>query len=245
MAEERIRVDLHAHTRYSIDGMTSPARLVERAAQAGLHRIAVTDHGEIEGALRARELDPGLVIVGEEIRPRCGTELIGLFLRERIPDGLAIEETAERIRAQGGVVYAPHPYAYARGGAWRAARSLALADVAEAFNSRAFLPGWNRAALAEAARRGLPAAAGSDAHFPWEIGRAWTELPPFADAQGLLAALRHAHPAGLRVGNPGLHVASLSLHLARAAARRLTGVPGPAHLLPEDAGRRPVAERGI
>ena len=77
-----MRVDLHSHTRYSLDATTTPQQLVQRAREAGLDRIAVTDHGEIEGALRARELDPALVIVGEEIRCRCGVELIGLFLTE-------------------------------------------------------------------------------------------------------------------------------------------------------------------
>ncbi|HET7228574.1 MAG TPA: PHP-associated domain-containing protein [Longimicrobium sp.] len=218
----RVRVDLHAHTWYSPDSVMRPETLVERAAAMGIGRIAVTDHGEIEGALRAWEADPARVIVGEEIRARCGTELIGLFLRERIPYGLALEETAERIRAQGGVVYAPHPYAYGTRGAWRAARSLPLADVAEVFNSRAFLPLWNRAAAAEVARRALPAAAGSDSHFPWEIGRAYTLLPSFATAPELRAALAHAQPVGVRAGSPLLHVASLSLHGARVAVSALT-----------------------
>jgi hypothetical protein len=220
--KDRLRVDLHSHTWFSPDSLMRPEALVERAAEAGLDRIAVTDHGEIEGALRAREMAPGLVIVGEEIRSACATELIGLFLRERIPDGLPLEETAERIRAQGGVVYAPHPYAYGTRGAWRAARSLPLADVAEVFNSRAFLPYWNRAARAESARRGLAAAAGSDAHFPWEIGRAYTGLPPFSTADELRAALASAAPVGVRLGSPFLHVACVTLHAVRTSAARLS-----------------------
>src|SRR5690606_18231825 len=109
-----LRIDLHAHTRFSPDATMSPRELVDRALDAGLDRIAVTDHGEIEGALEARAYAPAHVIVGEEIRCEGRTELIGLFLTERIPQGLPIEETVERIRAQGGLVYAPHPYAYAR-----------------------------------------------------------------------------------------------------------------------------------
>ena len=98
----KIRVDLHAHTRRSPDAILEPAELVQRARDSGLHRMAVTDHGEIA---------PDLVIVGEEIRCRGYTELIGLFLSERIPMGLPIEEVAERIRDQDGIVYAPHPFA--------------------------------------------------------------------------------------------------------------------------------------
>ena len=67
---QTIRVDLHTHTRQSPDASLRPAELVRRARDAGLNRIAVTDHGEIDGALEARELAPDLVIVGEEIRCR-------------------------------------------------------------------------------------------------------------------------------------------------------------------------------
>src|SRR5690606_14345848 len=75
-----LRVDLHAHTRFSPDAAMSPRELVDRALDAGVDRIAVTDHGEIEGALEARAYAPAHVIVGEEIRCEGKTELIGLFL---------------------------------------------------------------------------------------------------------------------------------------------------------------------
>lgn len=215
------RVDLHSHTSVSADGITPPGRVARRAAAAGLHRIAVTDHGQIRGALRAREAEGGeRVIVGEEIGCACGTELIGLYLAERIPQGLPMEEAAARVRGQGGIVYAPHPFAYRGRAEWHAARVLAQADVVEVFNSRAFLSAWNRRAARAAAERGLPAAAGSDAHFPWEIGRAWTELPPFDDAAGLLRALAFAVPVARRTATPLVHVVSLSLGMARRALAR-------------------------
>jgi predicted metal-dependent phosphoesterase TrpH len=167
-----LRVDLHAHSNHSPDAATPPAELVARARDAGLHRIAVTDHGVIDGALEAQAVDPAHVIVGEEIRCRCRTELIGLFLRERIPMRLPLEEVVERIRDQGGVIYAPHPYAYAWRPWTRAADAISVADMLEGFNARAFLPVWNSAAQRAARDRRVPLGAGSDAHFGWEIGRA-------------------------------------------------------------------------
>jgi len=213
-----LRVDLHSHTCHSQDGHTAPGRLVERARAVGLDRIAVTDHGTIEGALRARDLAPELVIVGEEIRCRCRTELIGLFLREAIPQRLPLDETARRIRDQGGVVYAPHPYAYARRPLSRAGRAMEVADVVEAINARAFLPLWNRAAQRAARSRGIPVAAGSDAHFAFEIGRAYAEMPAFGDAAGFLEALPRARPVWRAVSGPGLHVASFGLRCTRLLA---------------------------
>ncbi len=58
MSWDRIHVDLHTHTSFSCDSVLPPAVLVEQAAAAGLERVAVTDHNEIEGALEARALDP-------------------------------------------------------------------------------------------------------------------------------------------------------------------------------------------
>jgi hypothetical protein len=214
------QVDLHAHTCRSFDGWTRPRDLVRRAAAAGLDRVAVTDHGTLRGALEAREHDPGRVIVGEEIRCREAVDLIGLFLSVHVPDGLPASETAQRIREQGGVVYVPHPFAYLRGSRAKAALVVPLADVIEAFNARAFLPAWNRAAAAAALERGVPAAASSDAHFPWEIGRARTLLPPFSDAAGFRAALGQARPGLRQTTTPLIQGASFALRAWRAAFRR-------------------------
>lgn len=215
MTPSRIRLDLHAHTRRSPDAWTAPAELVRRAAAAGLDRIAVTDHGRLDGAREAAALDRARVIVGLEVRCREGVDLIGLFVSAEIPDRLPAARAAAAIRDQGGVVYAPHPFAYLTRAAERAALVLAVADVVETFNTRAFLPRWNRRAMAAAAAAGLPGFASSDAHFPWEIGRAWTEVPPFQDAASFRSAARDARPFGHRVGSPLLHAGSMALSLAR------------------------------
>jgi predicted metal-dependent phosphoesterase TrpH len=211
----RLRIDLHSHTSYSPDARTTPTQLIERAAEVGVDRIAVTDHGEIEGALRAQALDPERVIVGEEIRCRCRTELIGLFLSDRIPEGLPIESVVERIRDQGGLVYAPHPWAYLLRPGRHARRSVALADIVEVFNSRAFWGRWNRRAERSAVEADRVAAASSDAHFPHEIGRAWTVVPSFHGPEGMLSALGDAEPMARVTGSPIVHLASVSWRLAR------------------------------
>jgi predicted metal-dependent phosphoesterase TrpH len=216
----RLRIDLHSHTSYSPDARTSPAQLVERAAEVGIDRIAVTDHGEIEGALRAQALDPGRVIVGEEIRCRCRTELIGLFLSDRVPEGLPLEDAVDRIRDQGGLVYAPHPWAYLFRPGRHACRSVASADIVEVFNSRAFWGRWNRLAARSPSGAGLAAAASSDAHFPHEIGRAWTAVPPFHGPEEILSVLRIGEPVARVTGSPVVHLASVSWRVARQMSFR-------------------------
>jgi hypothetical protein len=93
----------------------------------------------------------------------------------------------------------------------RARRAIERADVVEAVNARAFLPWWNRAATVAARVRGLPAAAGSDAHFAFEIGRAYTRMPAFADVAGFREAVQGATPVQCRRSNPLLHVAGLAI----------------------------------
>jgi hypothetical protein len=206
---------LHAHTRRSTDAWTSPREFVARAAAAGIDRIAVTDHGRMDGAQECAAIAPERIIVGIEVRCRERVDLIGLFLRHPVPDGLAATETAAAIHEQGGIVYAPHPFAYLTRAASRAAIVLGVADVVEVFNARAFVRRWNARAAAAASVAGLPGMASSDAHFPWEVGRVWTELPPFDGPEGFLAAARSAVPRGRVYGSPLLHVSSMALSLVR------------------------------
>jgi predicted metal-dependent phosphoesterase TrpH len=203
-----MRIDLHTHSSVSADGWLSPAAMVEAAVTAGLDKIAITDHREIDGALEAFHRYPDRVIVGEEIHCKSGTHIIGLYLEKLIPSGRSVEETAERIRDQGGVIYAPHPFAYAWAAGTHAHESLACADLVEVFNSRAFLPSWNRRAMEAAREMNLATAASTDAHFPWEFGRAYTEVPSFSDVDGFKTALKAARPVGNQLGSPWLHVGS-------------------------------------
>jgi predicted metal-dependent phosphoesterase TrpH len=52
--ETRGRADLHVHSRWS-DGAQSPETVVLAAARRHLGVVAITDHDEIRGALRARK----------------------------------------------------------------------------------------------------------------------------------------------------------------------------------------------
>jgi predicted metal-dependent phosphoesterase TrpH len=203
-----MRIDLHTHSSVSPDGWLSPVAMVEAAVAAGLDKVAITDHREIDGALKAFDKYPDRVIVGEEIHCRSGTHIIALYVKELIRSGRSVEETAHEIREQGGVIYAPHPFAYAWAPQKHALEALAVADVVEVFNSRAFLPRWNRRAFKAAGHRNLAAAASTDAHFPWEFGRAYTEVPSFSDVEGFRQALKAARPVENGLGSPWLHVGS-------------------------------------
>jgi predicted metal-dependent phosphoesterase TrpH len=189
---------MHLHTRHSFDCLSDPSRIVEAANRRGIDRLVVTDHNEIRGALELRELAPGRVLIGEEVKTREGFDIIGILLTELIPKGTPAVETCERILDQGGVVYIPHPFDGARSGAAELLHSVAhLVDVVEVHNARCVLERYNRRALAWARENGKLSGAGSDAHTASEVGAGYVELPAFQpERESLLDALRRGSITG-------------------------------------------------
>lgn len=194
------RVDLHTHTIYSKDCLTRTQALIDRARAVGLQRVAVTEHNRLDGALRAKELAPDLVIVGEEIKTTHG-EIIAWFVREEVPRGLSPQETIARLRDQGAVISIPHPLDSLRRSAMGRENVLAIidqVDALEVLNARCVRPQDNDDALELARAHGKLLTAGSDAHTLFELGRCVLEMPPFADdADSFKAALQAARPVGV------------------------------------------------
>ena len=200
----RVRMDSHLHTVHSGDAVTTPEQMLEAARSAALDVIAVTDHHVVAASQQMQELanDYGVrVIVGEEIRTPLG-EIIGLFLTERVPYVLPLTEAAARIRDQGGLVYAPHPFDPIRSGLGRRGldqlADAGLLDIVEVYNAKVPDEWVNEQAHALAIELGVPGAAGSDAHDPEGIGAAFVELDDFDDRDGYLRALEGAVVTGHR-----------------------------------------------
>ncbi|MBM4421452.1 MAG: PHP domain-containing protein [Chloroflexi bacterium] len=204
-----MKVDMHTHCCWSRDSRTPIAAQAAAAVKAGLDVVCATDHDTIEGALLLREAAAGRfqVVIGEEISTADG-DLIGLFLERAVPRGLSAEESIADIHSQGGLACVPHPFSRNRRHHMREAaleRVAPLLDLVEVFNAREMFPSDNERAARWAAARGIPGAVGSDAHRPFEIGNAWLEMAPFADAAGFLASVRTGTPHG-RLAGVGVHV---------------------------------------
>ena len=192
-----ILCDLHTHTSWSHDCRVEASELVEHAEAEELGAIAVTDHNVFGGALEAVELARGrdlVVIPGEEVKTAGQGEVIGLFLSEEIQRGLTFEETIAAIRAQGGLVYLPHPFdrLHAIPDAPTLHRHLAEIDVFEVYNARLLFDAYNDEALRFAMKYNLTMGAGSDAHVLQGLGTGVLRMRAFEGPEEFLVSLRSA-----------------------------------------------------
>lgn len=197
--EGHVRVDFHSHTMWSGDSTTTPDELIETVAASGIDVLCVTDHNAIKGAVQLVDELPCRVIVGEELKTHAG-EIIGLFLTERIPQGIPPAEAAQRIRDQGGIVYIPHPFDPLRNNLRTDVLDelvdAGLVDGFEVLNGKTSLASLNRKAAEYAALHDLAPGAGSDAHVAEAIGAVYHEMPDFSGPETFLAAMREGRAIG-------------------------------------------------
>jgi glycosyltransferase involved in cell wall biosynthesis len=202
-----IDVDLHMHTDHSNDCVTPVEVLLKTARERGLGAIAVTDHNEISGALeaRAKAAEYGVkVIVAEEVKTADQGEVIGLFIEEKIPRGLSLEETIAEIRRQGGIVYVPHPFdrLHSVPDYEHLLRVVDDVDAIEVFNPRIAIPAWNEEAVRFAGKYRIPGGAGSDSHVVQGLGSVRIRMRDFDGPDEFLQSLREAdiigRPSSLR-----------------------------------------------
>lgn len=189
-----VRVDPHVHSEGSYDGREPVELILEHAAAIELDAVVITDHDVIDESLRAAELAPeyGLVgVPGVEVSTADG-HLLAIGVDEVPPRGRSFGETVERVRAVGGVAVVPHPFQRSRHGVRRSnladcdvpdpmesgSRRAAerCVDAIEVYNSMLFTGYRNRLASRYARRHGYPSVGASDAHYLYNVGRAYTEV---------------------------------------------------------------------
>ena len=192
-----ILCDLHMHTEWSHDCSIAVPDLLDHAEAIGLGAIAVTDHNRFGGAQEAVEQARGrklTVIPAEEVKTDGQGEVIGLFLEEEIPRGLSFAETVAAIRAQGGLVYLPHPFdrMHSIPSPRTLHRHLADIDVFEVYNARLLRESFNAEALRFARKYDLTMGAGSDAHVLQGVGTGAVRMRAFNGPEEFLVSLNGA-----------------------------------------------------
>jgi len=176
-------IDLHCHSFYSGDGVSSPEELIASAKAKGLHGFAMTDHNTCDavfymieqGLMRedGQPVDGFLIIPGVEVTTSDGHLLC---LGATLPNlkGTPAKEVVRLIHAVGGIAIPPHPYDMFRAGIRESVLEELPIDALEVFNAATTLKRYNRRAFEYAQRRKLPMTAGSDAHHESAIGTAYT-----------------------------------------------------------------------
>lgn len=201
--------DLHIHSIHSHDGTCSiPAILKYVADRTDLNVVAITDHDTISGIREAMLLGPRY---GIEVIPGCEVStaeghLLTLFINDRVPAGLSLEETVLRTGQMGGLCIAPHPEARGTSSLSGQAIARALANPEtrkylvgmETFNGGLVYTRSNQVALRIAENLDIAHVGNSDSHILQTISEGSTQFAG-KTAADLRRALE-AHATTHRVG---------------------------------------------
>jgi predicted metal-dependent phosphoesterase TrpH len=228
--------DLHLHTSYG-DGLIELTELLDYVEeQSDLDVIAVTEHDQIDAAMRLRELHARGryrfdVVVGAEVTTLEG-HLLALFIEEPVPSLRPLARTLDLVHKQGGLCIVPHPMSpltrsVGRRGIERVVRRAAdgvwLDGIELANASPAGRVSAARARALNEAVLGLAETGGSDAHFLPHVGCARTVFPG-RTATDLYAAIQLKATRGRLDAAPGLREIGATA-LARQSWRALWATP--------------------
>jgi predicted metal-dependent phosphoesterase TrpH/glycosyltransferase involved in cell wall biosynthesis len=193
-----IDIDLHMHTDHSSDCATPVEVLIETARDRGFGAIAITDHNEVSGAFAAAKVAEGIddfkIIIAEEVKTAEQGEVIGLFIKEKIPRGMTMAETIAEIRRQGGLVYVPHPFdrMHSVPDYEHLLDMVEEIDLIEVFNPRVAITSFNEEAERFARKYNITPAAGSDNHVAQGLGSVRIRLHDFDGPEEFLESMRDA-----------------------------------------------------
>ncbi len=180
-----LKIDLHVHTCYSSDAVTTLKEVITYCRRRGLDGVAITDHDTLAGVHRLQSNDL-IVIPGIEISTLHG-HLLALNVTTPIPPKLSINETIRKIHEAGGIAVAPHPTLFYKSAPSRQTSSY---DAMEVINSAA-VPFQLFTYLNKklATYLNLPQTAGSDSHYAPEIGAAYTVVAADPDVNEVVGAI--------------------------------------------------------
>jgi predicted metal-dependent phosphoesterase TrpH len=220
-----LKVDFHVHTEFSKDSLTRIPDLLKAAKAAGLDRVVITDHNNLEGAKRACELAPDFFIPGEEVLTDRG-ELLAAFVTRAVPRGTPWREAIAQLREQGAFISVSHPFDLQRYG-WLPEQLEELAgevDALEVLNARCLAQTINDQALNLAQVKGLAGTAGSDAHSLREVGQAHMVLSEFRTAEELKQVIRQGRAEG-GLSSPWVHFSSMFAKMVKKSGLWKASVP--------------------
>lgn len=196
----KVKVCLHNHTFRSRNSINTLEDFKKAFDESRVDKIAITDHDYVnEAKILQNYFGEERIIIGEEISTKDG-DVIGLFLKRFVTSGLPAERAMQLIKAQGGVVYVPHPYGR-KGLKEPLINDLKNdMDVIEIHNSWLFRHiakpftsnDLNKKAEEWAHENEMLMAASSDSHYSTDIGSSYTLMEDFSDQKEFLENLKGA-----------------------------------------------------
>lgn len=173
-----MKYDLHNHTHYSPCSNLRPDVLLKTAKKRGMNGIAVTDHNTIKGALKIKQLNKDKnfeVIIGCEVRTNYG-DVLAYYVDKNIKSR-EFFSVVDEVKKQNGLIIIPHPFRTSSNPNHMFSCSIEKIrnkiDGIECLNAR-MLPGDNEKAQKLAKKLKIAGIGGSDAHFNFEIAKAYT-----------------------------------------------------------------------
>lgn len=165
--------------------MIAPEECLEKAIEAGLDAICITEHGTLEGAREMKSLASKYkeikVFAGMEVAARECHILVFGYSRDMYGN-IPAREVVRLVEAEGGIAIAAHPWRFPFG--WfRTPKQSASAEadfnrlfkVIEMYNGYS-TPNDHARAEGYCRRYLVPGTGGSDAHSPEDIGAVVTQF---------------------------------------------------------------------
>lgn len=198
-----INAELHCHNSFSnfhvgeeeppYDCNISIRDQLERSYNLGLNAIFVTNHNTLDGYHQLLEYKNDHekfknidVFPAEEITIDNGAHVLAYGLYDEIPAGISLDDVIDKIRDQGGVSSAPHPFSLLD-----ALRDNAKkCDMVEVFNSNNIDILSNARATQFALDNDMIQVAGSDSHVISTLGRCVNVIDSENNLDDILRAMK-------------------------------------------------------
>lgn len=208
-----LKAELHCHNQFSnfqlglgetpYDCGITASEQLEQAHRIGLDLLFITNHNTLDGCsalLEYKENHERLrnlqVYLAEEVTTNNGTHIIAYGISETIKPGLTVEEVFDKIKAQGAVSCAPHPFGLSNG----LREKAVLCDLIEVFNSNNVDRYSNLRAAHFAKSNNMVQVAGSDSHVISTLGRCTNLIESENKLDYILDAMRKGR---ITIGNTG------------------------------------------
>lgn len=172
-------IDLHMHEMtYSKDSFLKLDEIVTIARERGLDAVCITDHDSMGLREYAGEYSKSVgfpIFVGIEYFSLQG-DIVAFGIEDYPKERIPAQEFIDRVKAQGGVCFAAHPFRNNNRGLEENLRKVRGLDGLEVLNGSTSIEACMKAAE-YAEELGLFTVGASDCHIPSKIGICATYFP--------------------------------------------------------------------